>query len=376
MPAEAGLRRWTTKLIQRVRGKEENPFVARDKLRLASSDRLDRLVPPPACGPLLREMQETFADWIEEPEPSNWMQLVVLPPCDRNNLVQQWAEQQQFEVVAAPQRDRILTAGDASELPAVELPAVESAAAQGEHVLVIPRLEQWFLRHRRGLDLVRCLLDRLALLRRHCVVGCNSWAWGFLSRAVGADLALPHPVTFESFTTDRLQGWFGELAENGETEARTFRRSLDGKDIFATNEDGAPQSDYLATLAAQSFGIPWIAWHLWRSSLRLGPKPEDGGEEKFPDEQTLWVTEPEEFDLPASHRGSALLTLHALLLHDTLTAEQVHTVLPSIDESNLLTALINNGFVEQENDHFRCRAVAYPTIRRALNDAGFPMDRL
>ncbi len=34
------------------------------------------------------------------------------------------------------------------------------------------------------------------------------------------------------------------------------------------NSSGELKSDYLKKLAAHSLGIPWVAWHLWRRSLR------------------------------------------------------------------------------------------------------------
>ncbi len=366
MPADEGVRRMFDRILKSFHNEKQDPFISNDSLRLANGNKLNRFVPPPSCGPLIREMQATFADWISDQAPAYWLQLVVLPPCDGSDLVRSWAGRYEHTIWPSPDRCEILRGGEDFDLPELE----------GDGVIVIPRLEYWFLRHRNGLRMVRRLLDRLALLRRHCVIGCNSWAWDFLSRTVGADLVLPCPVTFQPFDTKRLLTWFSELVENNDVDGERFRLSSTGVDILETDDNGVLKSDYLATLSARSFGIPWVAWRLWRDSLRLGPEQPDEALSKFPDEKTLWIAGSQEPKLPRGHRSEALLALHALLLHDCLTADQFTAVLPSLDLSNLLVALVSKGFIEPDRDVYRCSALAYPEIRRALNDAGFPMDRL
>ncbi len=366
MPTDEGIRRTLDRLLSSFRNQEHDPFIGSDSLRLANDHNLNRIVPPPACGPLIRELQATFADWANDSEPGHWMQLVVLPPCDRNELVRAWADQHGHTVLQSPDRCDILRGEE----------KVDLSDMKGDGVIVIPQLEDWFLRHRNGLRMVRRLLDQLATIQRHCVIGCNSWAWDFLSRAMGADLVLPHGVTFQPFDTERLLRWFSELVENNEVDGERFRLSSTGVDIFEINDDGTLKSDYLATLAAHSLGIPWIAWHLWRESLRLGPSEQDEAVEKFPDEKTLWIAKNEDLVLPCGHKSAALLALHALLLHGSLSAEHFNAVLPSLDDPNLLVALVSRGFVDFDGDLYRCSPLAYPATRRALSDAGYPIDRL
>ena len=213
---------------------------------------------------LLRELDHTLADWCTDPGPPSWVKLVVLPPGDRTPLLQAWAERWSYAVLEPPSAAQIL-AGQTVDADALQ---------QRSGVLVIPDLACWFLRHRSGLQTVRALLMRLSQLQRHCVVGCNSWAWAFLSRTVGANLMLPPALTFRAFDAQRLQRWFSGLAEpegDDVDDAVTFRLADSGADVLAKGKDGELENAYLKRLAARSFGIPWVAWHLWRVSLRSRP---------------------------------------------------------------------------------------------------------
>ncbi len=366
-PTEETIRRFAGNIWRTLRRETDDPFLSDDALRVATKRKLNRIVPPPACGPLLKELHATLDQWTRDPERLNSMQLVVLPPCDQNDIVRIWAKQAGHQLVEPPDRASILD-GNAD----VQLPELE-----GDGVIVIPRLEEWFIRHRNGLRLLRKLLDRLASLERPCVLGCNSWAWGFFEKMVGADLVLPVGVTLQAFDADRLHHWFTQLIEMGDAEGKVFRLTKNGDDIFARGSDqDSADSDFLKTLAARSTGVPWIAWHLWRSSLRVAPQGNERIAKKFPDEQALWVAELDDFQLPKNHVSDALLVLHALLLHHSLTSEELSLVMPSVDESNLLVALVTADFVERDGDAYLCSPAAYPAIRQSLADAGFPLDHL
>ncbi len=368
-PTDETIRQTFGKFWQSLRRESEDPFLTDNALRVANTKKLDRIVPPPACGPLLSDMRATFDQWAQEPDPNHALQLVVLPPCDHSNVVGSWAKQAGYAIVDPPPRLQRLGASGAVNLP--DLSSIPG------NVLVIPRLEYWFLRRRNGLDVLRRLLEKLALLDRHCVIGCNSWAWSFFEKTLGADLIFPHGVTLQAFDALRLHQWFSEIVQNGEAEGKVFRLCKNGQDILALNGGSDKlKSDFLATLAAKSLGIPWVAWHMWRSSLRYGPKDNARIANKFPNEETLWVTHEDDFQIPKTHASLALLTLHAILLHHALTAEEMMQVLPTARESNVLYSLLSTNLVQLDGEQYSCVPAAYPSIRQALANAGFPLDRL
>lgn len=368
------------------KGPDDKPFIGDDRLQLSTKKMLDDIVSPPACGPLIGELNVTLVDWIAEDAPLSWIKTIVLPPGDDGGVIETWANQEGHQILLPPQREALIS-NDPCALPELE----------GEGVLVIPQLERWFLRHRNGLAIVRALLGALDGLQRHCVIGCNNWAWAFLNKAVGANMVLPDALTFQPFDARRLHHWFSQLSAGSGREDLLFRLTRSGENVMALDNNGELKHDFFIQLAARSRGIPWVAWRLWRRSLRSGTEDpnEIDSAEKFAEdksqskntakngkrslisEQTLWVAALDDFSLPNKNDDTALLVLHALLIHGSLTPQELRQVLPLVGESNVLSALANSGMIERqpgqdgESDQVRCFAAAYPAIRSGLQTAGF-----
>ena len=357
------------------------PYVSEDRLQSAADKTGEASAP--ACEPLLDGLHEALEGWLNDPSPACSARVVVTPPCERTGLLEAWARRHDLDVLDPPAAERLLGGEPPPDLT-------------GESVLVVPRLEDWFLRHREGLDHVRALLRALSRLERRCLVGCNSWAWAFLVKAVEADSHLPRPLTFEPMDGPRLRAWFGEVVDGSGT---TFRMADTGEAVFPGGEGDAPRA-FFQRLAAESRGIPWVAWWLWRESLRVRVPDEDEGEEEgddngsddrepgeeaavdaaargkayAPDE--VFVRPPEELTVPDRHAPDELLVLQALLIHDRLTAAQLYDVVPTMRDTSILAALLQAGLVERSGDAARCRPAAYPAIRSSLVAAGFPEDAL
>lgn len=339
---------------------KRDPFIADESLSMANKKQLDKLAAPPACGPLLDELTHTFADWLATPEPAQWVQLVVLPPCDQNDVLRSWAMANKYPIVEPPRRTSLLCSK-----PEV----IELDGSQGP--LVVPRIEHWFLRHHQGLNQLQQLLNQLVNIKQHCIVGCNSWAWSYLSKAVQTQLVLHTPLTFEAFDRERLAAWLSELSAS-EDHSSTFRLAKNGKEIFGEQDAGRATDDYFATLAARSLGIPWVAWHQWRRSLKLSAEADHKFKEKFPNERTVWVAEAGEFRIPSDDVQAGLLMLQSLLIHERLTASELAATVPGIQCSNVLSALLDAGILYRDGDDLRCTPAAYPAVRERLLAAGFP----
>ncbi len=367
LPAQENFRLVVGRLYRMFRKRSDAPFIADDKLQQATLEMLDDVVAPPACGPLIEELEASVADWIAKPNPTPLNKLIILPPGDENGVVESWARQHGHQSLDPPDRTSLV-----SPVTTV-LPDLG-----GEGVLVIPQLERWFLRHRNGLDTLRALLAAIGESDRHCLIGCNSWAWAYLAKVVGADLMLPTGLMFQAFDGDRLYRWFSELAVAETTAGVAFRFSQSGADVFAADDDDKPSDDYFAKLAAHSLGIPWVAWHMWRRSLRSNREEADENADDVPapDDQTLWIAALDELTLPNQHQDTALFVLQALLMHGQLSAQELRLVLPVVGESTIVPALIGAGFVARQGDQLTCRPAAYPMVRLGLSAAGFSMDTL
>ncbi len=372
MPTQETVRRLIDRFSHTIASrfrKADEPAVAKDKLHRITRSVLDSVVSPPSCGPLARELEKTVAAHVSSPNPLTRSMLIVLPPCEQGGVIRRWAEEKGHQILQPPVRSELI---DSRHEP---LPALN-----GDGTLVIPQLDRWFLRHHNGLDRLRQLLAALDRIDRPCVIGCNSWAWRYLVAATDADLILPPGMTFQAFDADRLHCWFAELVGEDGLQSLRFRRSDSGKDVMAVDEHGKLDNDYFQTLAATSLGIPWVAWHLWRRSLRAENGDLQADRDKAIDqqlsEQTLWIAALEEFRLPGSSRQSALLVLQSLLIHGELSESELAMTMPMQGVAAMLPALRAAGFIDRLDDVYQCHTAAYPSIRGALSAAGFAVDRL
>ena len=293
---------------------------------------------------------------------------LVVPPCDTAATLATWARTRGHELLPEVDRNDLIGPPSASN----------QRDLSGKGLLVIPRLEHWFLRERNGLHALRALLSQLASIDRHCLVGCDSWAWPFVVKSAGADLALSRPQTFEPFDARRLREWFATLARGGDGIATTFRRAGDGEDVLACDDDGEPRSAHLRQLAARSGGIPWVAWHLWRASMKVSagdePMSDRAARATASDARTVWIAGADEIKLPSSNEDRSLLVLQALLLHGGLTSAGINAVLPTTGEPDMLAALVTSGHLRRDpvGGRHHIRPAAYPAVRKALQAAGFP----
>ncbi|QDT14393.1 hypothetical protein [Alienimonas californiensis] len=427
MPADDAVRSWWSRLRQVFVAVEESaPLIAEDRLQRATDGGFAPGRARPSCDPLRRELDAALTDWATGP-PDPFvprLQLIVLPPGDgdgdEEGLLAAWAKRHGLDVLAPPPRDGKggftaptsrppdLRPQPRDDEPAGREPAGSERGAEADaRPLVVPRLERWFLRRHNGLEPVRTLLKAIDRADRRVVIGCNSWAWAFLKIAVDAHLVLPAGRTFVAFDAERLSEWFREMAADGSSDPVSFRLSATGGHVLkqgeqedASNGD-APNgaaTNYYRTLAARSLGVPWVAWDLWRRSLRSenlshrqaeqdaaagNGAAANGADESAsppddPERQTLWVAALEEFTLPARHEPDALLMLQSLLIHGPLTEAELFATLPALQcgGAGVLSALAGAGFVSRSGNRVACAPAAYPSVRAGLSASGFPLDTL
>lgn len=355
------------KLTRSDKGAGINPA----KLMPAPPDLLARICEPPAHLPLMSELSATLGEWLTDQDALDRVQTIILPPCDREDLLGQWAAANDLQVFGT---DRTMA----------ELDALDDRKAPP---LVIPKLERRFLRTRSGLHDVRLLLDRLAHMERRIIVGCNSWAWQFLRKSCEIDLIFAAPMTFQSFDKQRLRAWLGTLAlDPADGDNLCFRAVSSGQDVFGNGEGEAEVSPYMTELAKGSIGVPWVAWTLWKDSLYIA-KPTEAEDASDDDpatdtraendtRDTIWVADIRPPSVPNRTDQNALLVLHALLIHGGLTHDQIMQTVPLVTYTHVLSSLVRARLIDKTGDLYRCRPEAYPVIRDGLNNSGYPVDIL
>lgn len=359
---------WFKAIATRVRAvfrSDDKAFIADDRLKQATLKRLDQAVAPPACGPVIAELDASIKEWLDEPATAERIKAIVLPPCEDNDVIGAWARDAGH---------RIVTCNGAGDIPAA-LAMLDTIEDDPASLLVIPRLERWYLRRLDGLAGIRTLMAVLAVRKHRTVIGCNAWTWTYLSKAAGIDMLVGTPLCFAPFDAERLREWFGELARDDITRGVRFRHTDDGSDILTDDVADGKSLDFFRTLAGRSRGIPWVAWHMWRLMLRTdeGKGDDDVGGTR---RETLWVTALEELVLPGDRPRDTLLILHALLLHGEMRAADLRAVLPIVGESVVPAALVMSGFVQRDGDRLSIRPEAYPAVRSGLETAGMSMGAL
>ena len=101
-----------------------------------------------------------------------------------------------------------------------------------------------------------------------------------------------------------------------------------------------------------------------------------GTKQKFPDEKTVWVHPWSDVELPDDRSEAGSLILQSLLIHDSLSVDELDATMPGVQRNNVLAALLGAGLVQRDDQNLRCSPFAYPMIRRNLVSAGFPVGQL
>lgn len=290
----------------------------------------------------------------------------------------------------AEQREwRLITPPDDLLLSELDAEAWWDQQQLSEGPWVIPELARFWLRHRSGLALLRVLFGRLAAQpQMPGVIGCTSWCWSFWGRYLPG-LALA-PQTLPPMTSDRLAGWLSALPGHRQASPLTVRQTNNGHWVLIGNGDadseGLKRSNLLRDLAAVARGNAGVALALWRKSLRARPdesleENDDNGEMTTvaPGERRCWVIPLEHLTLPSVPSGASReMTgiLHTLLLHDGLDERELAIALPLPDARLrlLLHNLARNELIECLDTRWGVTALAYPSVRRSLHGAGYPVD--
>lgn len=388
MPTQDSVRRWYDTLVRFFKSDVQVEAESKSSLQRASRPLLNRAVRRPAYSNAIQELNAVQLPWLNNPVGQDgcadqfviddqWIRMLVLPPCETSNVLNVWAEQNSIPVLHPPTREQIVGQGDRPT-------DVVGHVLNDDGPLVIARLEDFFVRHHNGLRFVRELLKAVNQTRRRILIGCNAWAWEFLTATVSADKLLPSPITFAPYHADRLQQWLYTMIE-GEGGAE-----LKLKFYGAYNKDGDSDSpsQLFYQLAALSRGTPWVAWSMIRARLELVPddadRPKRAGktqpsdpQEDPPSEATeLWVAPATERTISPKLRPDGLLILHSLLIHGELTMEQLQQTVPVVSDFNVVYGLLRSGFVERQQGTLRCSACHYTTVRKELNKSGFPVAEL
>ena len=340
-------------------------------------------------------LHEVLQDWWEEEYVGRIRLLLSAPHSGTQEIVAHWASTYQCSILAEPPAEEITKGNE----------WLKQLDQSPDRVWVIPRLERFYLRQGKGLNLVRRLLEQINSSPGRFLLACASWAWTYLSQALHIDALLPWPLVLEAFDQEKLGHWLRDLAGKTTEKDFVFRQADNGKlvlphkekgkEFLSDKESGANQggqagpeklSNFLEQLAALSMGNPGVAWAIWRYCLRLAHDEELPSEVQAAAAEdrhlTIWVKPLSQVNLPAlqewEKKSPELFVLHALLLHDGLPGRLLAEILPLPESQTMgsLQRLRATGVLVTEADRWRVAAAAYPEVRDFLQNEGYLVDAL
>jgi hypothetical protein len=369
----------------------EKPLIADAELDQVPEERLQKAAPLPAWDDAVSALSAALEHWLKAPEPESSMQVLVGPPfAGLSEITTHWARAHEWRLVTLPLPAQILEGGSDwfSELE-----------SDDKTPLVIPSLEGCYLRHHDGLAFIRRLIDWVFTNRLRCLLGCNSWAWAYLRKALEVDVLFPLPLTLQGFDDERLQRWFRSLASDADGAVFTFLQANSGKPVLNGVDHGTEPSaeeprphkvskstrsrrvtDFLKYVAGRSRGNPGVAWAIWRRSLHLAVLDEAHETDIPTDNHVLWVKPWSQIDLPycpSQLSQSDLLVLHALLLHGGLASAILPQLLPftTTEMMHSLHELRARGILHEAQDRWQVTPLGYPAVRPILESEGYLTDQ-
>lgn len=343
------------------------------QLRALQEVRLEHLVPALDWRAAAAALDKQLETWVRTPDrPVKFV--IGQPHGGHAAILRQWGAMRGAAIIEAPDRGEIL-AGEA-RMP-------DGRPVSGRP-WVLPNLEHFYLRHARGLSLVREVLEASESGRLGPgVIGCESWAWAYLQYV----WAVPRPdaLTLQAFDGPRLAQLLASGVTSPARQRIRFRNARTGNDILSVPVAVEGVGAEIAQLAAHCRGNAGTAIRYWRERLRAEPERdeagpgEDGSEKGAVDEgeESIWVSagmqEPAAF---AELDEEIALVLHALLLHGGLPPALLPELLPLSHHQcmAILLRLRNAGLAQCRDERWSVEALAYATVRELLRSRDYLVD--
>jgi hypothetical protein len=285
-------------------------------------------------------------------------------------LVARWVEQEEapntLAVLYAPVEplERILSSAMASPAfadfpntlqfptapttdPAVRVEQFIAELEQERQVVIIPSLSRGFLRCIGGLDGIEALQNAAFRDREHFwLVGCNSWAWHYLSKTHQLQVDFEHTLELPPLLSRDLRTWLAPAAAE-----------------VALDLEAEEMSSAFQELAELSLGLSEVAGMLWLEALREG----DAG---------VVFSRPKRPKLPELEMRDRYL-LYSLVLHEKLAFPQLALSLGEAENSTRATLqrLQQVGVVESHQGLFSLHPSHYPKLLADLGQNNFLVER-
>jgi len=297
--------------------------------------------------------------------------VVGLPGSDNAQILSRLAKALGWRLIPAPDPQQILS----QDLTWLDW------TKSADTPWIVPDIAKTYLRHVRGLTLVRQLLASInSKALAPGVIGCNSWALSYLRRIL--PVPFPKTVVAQAFDDLSIGRWLSRRADDGCGRQILFRQANNAETVLPADAD-TRASAFINQLAARSFGIPGIALEIWRRALKREPDQTAGDQasETGPaDGITIWVEPREKIPslvVPSDLGPASPILMHTLLLHNGLPRDLAVDLLPfpATEAGRTLLTLTDAGIVETHQGELKISAHWYPFVRAHLNGEGYLTDK-
>ena len=368
----ASLRR----LFQRGKPELDSPLITTENLLSLPHCQLDRLAPPPVWRSSAEALDNELSNWLHQENPTPPVIVIVGPPHSGNiETLKAWAELQSWRTLAGPTPEQIFS-GDTSWF---------SAQNGDGSPWVLPALENLYLRHVEGLKLIRHFLD-LACAGEigQGIIGCDSWAWAFLSHLWHGRTSTT--ITLQAFDEFQLAAHFQPSSGDSNDNPLLFRLSDNGHYVLpppGQNEKSYEHSKFLQILAAHSRGVFGVAQAIWRTSMQTEPdekltEEEEQNKDGSIPHRTVWIIPWNQLKLPvvpASIGRDEAFILHTLLLHNGLPLDVLKLLFSPRQVMENIYCLEQEGLVGPKDTVWQVTAEGYPAARQFLQNNGYLVDQ-
>lgn len=365
------------KIFQRGEPEQVVPLKSKENLAAVPPCLLESLTSVPEWGEFADTLHVQLHDWLSKKSSQPVILIVGPPNSGTSETLERLVERQGWRMLSPPTYDQILE-GDDTWLSELD--------GDDSRPWVLPALEDVYLRHAEGLSLIRDFLDDVSSGKRGMgIIGCDSWAYAYLSRLWRGPI--PTILTLQSFDEKKLIRHLQKMAHASCTRQLLFRQSDNGKYVLPLQKDDAvssEKSNFLHILGAHSRGNLGVALSVWSSCLLAEPDEnlEEKNEIKEPDllQQTIWVTPWNQIDLPSLPKDAGkneAFVLHSLLVHNGLPLELLTMLLPLVSSQTIETIyrLKERGVVRLETDFWRVAPKGYPAVRHFLQGHNYLVDQ-
>ena len=223
-------------------------------------------------------------------------------------------------------------------------------------IVVIPCLEQCFLRSVEGLDGVDYLREHLlSASSRFLILGMGRVSWRYLQTIYRLESYSSQVTHLSQLSDQQLSKWLNPIY----TQLNIQFKSPSLQSQLTTDEPNWREK-YFECLAKESEGIDSVAAQLFLDSLQTNEREE------------IEVARPQKSDLPELE-GEDVYLLYSLLLHRMLTEQELALSLGVMPQQlkARIQVLRRSGVVEKQGDELHLNPVYYPAVVTRLEGDNF-----